>query len=1012
MGRQVQRTGVELFLRDNLTPKIKKATSAVKGFASRGKKGLKSFGKGMIALNQGVELLKTAFRALVMPIVNAMKAGVDEARKFERAINEVWTLVDDKGVGAAKRLASEVTNLATSFGKMPVEEAKGMYMAISAGATGAGEAIRVMNAANKLAIGGVTSVNKGVDALTTVINAYGVGFDRSEQVSDKFFQTIRMGKTTAEELSQSIGQVVSQAAYAGLSMDEMFTVIAAGTKVGQSTAMATVGLNAAITAMIKPTKQSREEAKRLGIDFSVSALKSKGFIGVLKSISSNAKTNDKTLANLFGSVRALRIVTGVMSNNFKEFDNILPMMNNSLGATNEAFRKMTSSMDHQISITEALGKTTQVSLGKAVMKTETFQNSIQQLQEAFKDFTKWLGSAEGQGALEGFFETFRFGLMMMLQSFRNVITVFMPAAILTGNAKNLTALRKGLDSALKRMAMSANKQVTLQGDTQGELLDILAKNIKERLQIEKDHDDMSAEAAKYGSKAQLSMLASQYHKETVIELANRKKQEASFVHYLKTRHNMTKAAIKKEIELRLKPMTTKGQTGKIDAKRDLDPGRDKKDKKVAKEQRDLAREFFFGIVEDQRAAIIQFREQATMLVPVKALAKFQKVYGEVSRTLEEVPRFDEDELTLARPDETKAALAKTVEYFNQSRNDMADIERRLQQFLILNDEKTNAIKIKQLRAALVDYVNEYKKADNKRTTLIQKYNNKFEETKAKNEAKRRSDAFKRAKHMAGLEDKAKKKAQTKRDKEMDEITATAEAYASTVTSVMTSFTDDLFDSTVTLGDAFSNLFGNLLDMIQNALSEFLIAEGIKQFLVAQTAGVAVAANATKSASDTANMVSTVGKESVKGAAAAAASQGKFGWVGLITAGIIASLFISMIKGLMTEASGGKGYALGGLVKRYASGGPVFKSMGTDTVPAMLTPGEWVMPKPIVDSIRQGRSPSSGGYAAGGLVPAASGAQAPIIQVQTFAVPNKAQFRRWYKDTVQPNRRALARRGQI
>jgi hypothetical protein len=43
---------------------------------------------------------------------------------------------------------------------------------------------------------------------------------------------------------------------------------------------------------------------------------------------------------------------------------------------------------------------------------------------------------------------------------------------------------------------------------------------------------------------------------------------------------------------------------------------------------------------------------------------------------------------------------------------------------------------------------------------------------------------------------------------------------------------------------------------------------------------------------------------------------------------------------------GKGFAKGGLVPRYFANGGL--SRGTDTVPAMLTPGEFVMRKSAVD----------------------------------------------------------------
>jgi hypothetical protein len=56
--------------------------------------------------------------------------------------------------------------------------------------------------------------------------------------------------------------------------------------------------------------------------------------------------------------------------------------------------------------------------------------------------------------------------------------------------------------------------------------------------------------------------------------------------------------------------------------------------------------------------------------------------------------------------------------------------------------------------------------------------------------------------------------------------------------------------------------------------------------------------------------------------------------------------------LVDKIVGAAHYAMGGLVapKGYADGGPIY---GTDTIPAMLTPGEFVIKKSAVDSIGVG-----------------------------------------------------------
>jgi hypothetical protein len=73
--------------------------------------------------------------------------------------------------------------------------------------------------------------------------------------------------------------------------------------------------------------------------------------------------------------------------------------------------------------------------------------------------------------------------------------------------------------------------------------------------------------------------------------------------------------------------------------------------------------------------------------------------------------------------------------------------------------------------------------------------------------------------------------------------------------------------------------------------------------------------------------------------------------------------ISNKKTTSLKASGGKGYFMGGMISKFASGG---FAIGTDTVPAMLTPGEFIVSKYGVDkfgvdnlkAINKGDNPSS------------------------------------------------------
>ena len=80
------------------------------------------------------------------------------------------------------------------------------------------------------------------------------------------------------------------------------------------------------------------------------------------------------------------------------------------------------------------------------------------------------------------------------------------------------------------------------------------------------------------------------------------------------------------------------------------------------------------------------------------------------------------------------------------------------------------------------------------------------------------------------------------------------------------------------------------------------------------------------------------------------------------------LTVVMQNAAGAQVVAGAGLASGGLVQYRADGGSIFQPRGTDTVPAMLTPGEFVIKKSSVDKIGRGNLAAlNNGYARGGLV---------------------------------------------
>lgn len=326
--------------------------------------------------------------AAVAGVVSAFQAG-SQARGFEAALAETSTLLT--GTRQEMNLLEvEARKLANAFGGSAEQQVRGFYQAISAGAGSVTEAAKILDQANRLAIGGVTDVTTGVDGLTTAVNAYSASGLTAAQASDALFVGMQAGKTTIGQLSAELGQIVPIASAAGISFEEIVAGVSALTTQGQSTSMATTGLRAAITGILQPSKQASDAAKSLGLEFSASALEAQGLQGFLNEVVEATGGSTDAMTQLFGSVEALNSVLALSGAAGIKFNDIMEQMAESAGATDVAFNKVALNADQRLNA--AMGKfgtlATQIGgtlLSVAVPGVEAFAKVAEVLSNNFND---------------------------------------------------------------------------------------------------------------------------------------------------------------------------------------------------------------------------------------------------------------------------------------------------------------------------------------------------------------------------------------------------------------------------------------------------------------------------------------------------------------------------------------------------------------------------------------------------------------------------------------------------
>lgn len=220
---------------------------------------------------------------------------------FEESLAKVSTIADTvaKPIGQIK---DEVIDLSNKVGISAKDLNDALYQTISAGVD-TGSSIETLGIAASLSKAGFSDITTSVDGLTSVLNAYSLESEQADEIANKFLITQNKGKTTVDELAKSIGKIAPIASASGLSTDELLSSIASLTTQGIGTYEAVSGLKAAISNMIKPSKQASDIAKELGIDFSTSAIKSKGWAGVLDEIKSAVSQVSPEYANLSESLK-------------------------------------------------------------------------------------------------------------------------------------------------------------------------------------------------------------------------------------------------------------------------------------------------------------------------------------------------------------------------------------------------------------------------------------------------------------------------------------------------------------------------------------------------------------------------------------------------------------------------------------------------------------------------------------------------------------------------------------
>ena len=286
------------------------------------------------------------FTAAVYKLTTAISQGAKYYRQLSLEFANINTLLDGTGglSSSAKNAVKEISKL---YGIDALKNAKAYYSIVSKGISDEKEALDILQESNKLSVAGKADLTTATEALLTATNAYSNSNLSAKEAAEGLLSIVKSGRTTLDALSSTYGRVAEYASNAGISFKELNAYIAANTQSGQVTSEVITGLEATITNLIKVTPRAAKEAKRLGIEFGTTAIKTKGFVKFMQDLMrvTDKGKDEQVLSKLFESKEAVKSMQTTM----KHFDRMMENVKNTTGlvdrGVNEVMRTYQKRLD-------------------------------------------------------------------------------------------------------------------------------------------------------------------------------------------------------------------------------------------------------------------------------------------------------------------------------------------------------------------------------------------------------------------------------------------------------------------------------------------------------------------------------------------------------------------------------------------------------------------------------------------------------------------------------------------
>lgn len=307
-----------------VTRAVQKAVEdAAKSTEAGGRRMGAAFGNLGSALSSGVQRIASSVFNVQNAIAGIAGAGLlkraaDEAISFDTGLRKIASIMGE--TEKIEDFEASIRKVSLAFGQTHADVAKANYDLVSSGFDKAATSASVLEASARLAVAGVSTIDKTALLLARTLNGFGMSADGASHAADVLFQTVKLGIIEVPELAEHFAVLGPFARLAGVSFEEVNAAIASLTAGGIPAAEAITALNRLLSGMAAPTTEAGEALTKVGFKLTEIGEDGRERVLPLLDVLRQFRGLDlRTVEEFFPNIRAVKAL-GVLTENFKQFE--------------------------------------------------------------------------------------------------------------------------------------------------------------------------------------------------------------------------------------------------------------------------------------------------------------------------------------------------------------------------------------------------------------------------------------------------------------------------------------------------------------------------------------------------------------------------------------------------------------------------------------------------------------------------------------------------------------------